>query len=118
MTSTDVEAGAFVNLRDPDGIPTIQAFCVPIVYLDRDALSEVKDDYGLTVTTVVVKPKSRGTVRLHSGDPADMPVVSPNLLRHPDDMEEMIAGQRFFPPGLRHRALIRPNPRSHDPAEN
>lgn len=25
-----------------------------------------------------------------------MPLVSPNLLNHPDDMKEMIAGQRFF----------------------
>lgn len=96
VTSAGVEAGAFVNPADPEGIPTIQAFCVPIVYLDRDALSEVKDDYGLTVTTVVVKPKSRGEVRLRSDDPTDMPSVSPNLLKHTDDMDEMIRGQRFF----------------------
>ncbi|MEM7694205.1 MAG: GMC family oxidoreductase N-terminal domain-containing protein [Pseudomonadota bacterium] len=96
VTSAGVEAGAFVNPSDPDAPPTIQAFCVPIVYLDRDALSEVKDDYGLTVTTVVVKPKSRGTVRLASADPAAMPLVSPNLLKDEDDMAEMIRGQRFF----------------------
>ena len=96
VTSAGVEAGAFVNPQEPDRDPSIQAFCVPIVYLDRDALSEVKDDYGLTVTTVVVKPKSRGAVRLRSANPSDMPRVSPNLLRHPDDMDEMIRGQRFF----------------------
>ncbi|MCR9088843.1 MAG: GMC family oxidoreductase N-terminal domain-containing protein [Rhodobacteraceae bacterium] len=96
VTSAGVEAGAFVNPSDADADPTIQAFCVPIVYLDRDALDEVEDSYGLTVTTVVVKPKSRGTVRLRSGDPADMPRISPNLLRHPDDMDEMILGQRYF----------------------
>ena len=45
---------------------------------------------------MVVKPKSRGEVRLRSGNFADMPMVSPNLLKHPDDMKEMIAGQRFF----------------------
>ncbi|MEM6387764.1 MAG: GMC family oxidoreductase N-terminal domain-containing protein [Pseudomonadota bacterium] len=96
VTSAGVEAGAFVNPSDPDGVPTIQAFCVPIVYLDRDALDEVEDDYGLTITTVVVKPKSRGEVRLRSSNPADMPAVSPNLLKHEDDMAEMIKGQRFF----------------------
>ncbi len=69
---------------------------MPIVYLDRDTLSLVENGYGLTVTTVVVKPKSRGYVRLRSGNPADKPRVSPNLLQHPDDMAEMIAGQRFF----------------------
>ncbi|WP_299926259.1 GMC family oxidoreductase N-terminal domain-containing protein [uncultured Pelagimonas sp.] len=96
VTSAGVEAGAFVNPTTPDAPPSIQAFCVPIVYLDRDALEEVQDDYGVTVTTVVVKPKSRGEVRLASADPADRPDISPNLLQHPDDMQAMIDGQRFF----------------------
>ena len=96
ITSAGVEAGAFINPTDPDSEPTIQAFCVPIVYLDRDTLGLVDDTYGLTITTVVVKPKSRGSVRLRSADPEDMPLVSPNLLKHPDDARAMIDGQRFF----------------------
>jgi len=96
ILSAGVEAGAFVNPLDPAAEPSIQAFCVPIVYLDRDTLTLVKDGYGLTVTTVVVKPKSRGFVRLRSADPDDMPLVSPNLLHDPADARAMIAGQRFF----------------------
>jgi choline dehydrogenase-like flavoprotein len=96
ITSAGVEAGAFVNPREPEAEPTIQAFCVPIVYLDRDMLAALEDTYGLTVTTVVVKPRSRGYVRLRSADPDDMPRVSPHLLRDPEDMREMIHGQRFF----------------------
>ncbi|OAN96453.1 GMC family oxidoreductase [Sulfitobacter geojensis] len=96
VTSAGVEAGAFVNPNTPGAPPTIQAFCVPIVYLDRDAQVEMKDGYGITITTVVVKPKSRGEVRLVSSDPSDMPEVSPNLLKDPADMAEMVAGQRFF----------------------
>jgi choline dehydrogenase-like flavoprotein len=96
ITSSGVEAGAFVNPSSPDGEPSIQAFCVPIVYLDRDTLSFVEETYGFTVTTVVVKPKSRGTVRLRSANPEDMPLVSPNLLKDPDDMRTMVEGQRFF----------------------
>jgi choline dehydrogenase-like flavoprotein len=96
VLSAGVEAGAFVNPGNPEAPPSIQAFCVPIVYLDRDALDLVKDDFGVTVTTVVVKPRSRGEVRLASADPSDMPMVSPNLLRDPADMREMVEGQRFF----------------------
>ncbi|WP_417329898.1 GMC family oxidoreductase, partial [Halomonas cupida] len=96
VTSAGVEAGAFVNPVDPDAPPTIQAFCVPIVYLDRDARNSMQDGYGMTVTTVVVKPRSRGSVRLRSSDPADMPLVSPNLLQDQADMDDMVAGQRFF----------------------
>jgi choline dehydrogenase-like flavoprotein len=96
ILSAGVEAGAFVNPADLTAEPTIQAFCVPIVYLDRDTLGLVEDTYGLTVTTVVVKPKSRGYVRLRSDDPDAMPLVSPNLLSHPDDARAMIDGQRYF----------------------
>ena len=96
VTSAGVEAGAFVNPRYPDREPTIQAFCVPIIYLDRDTVDEVENSFGMTVTTVVVKPRSRGNVRLASADPKAMPLVSPNLLKDSDDMREMIEGQRFF----------------------
>ena len=108
ITSAGVEAGAFVNPESPGEMPSIQAFCVPIVYLDRDTLDAVSDGYGMTITTVVVKPRSRGHVRLRSADPADMPLVSPNLLADAEDMRTMISGQRFFmrafqTPPLAHR---------------
>lgn len=96
INSVGTEAGAFVNPLKPDQDPTIQAFCVPIVYVDRDTRDLVKNDYGLTVTTVVTKPKSRGFVKLASNNPQDMPIVSPNLLGHKEDLKQMMAGQRFF----------------------
>jgi len=118
ILSAGVEAGAFVNPSDPTAEPSIQAFCVPIVYLDRDTLGLVDDTYGLTVTTVVVKPKSRGYVRLRSADPDDMPLVSPNLLSEPSDARTMIDGQRFFlrvfqtsPLAERIEAISIPDPR-------
>ena len=78
---------------------------MPIVYLDRDTLGLVEDTYGLTVTTVVVKPKSRGYVRLRSADPDDMPLVSPHLLKDPADARAMIDGQRFFLRAFRTKPL-------------
>jgi choline dehydrogenase-like flavoprotein len=96
ILSVGVEAGAFVNPTDRSAEPTIQAFCVPIVYLDRDTLDLLPNTYGLTITTVVVKPKSRGFVRLATASPTDMPLVSPNLLSDPADARTMIEGQRFF----------------------
>ncbi|MBU2958031.1 GMC family oxidoreductase N-terminal domain-containing protein [Paracoccus sp. 1_MG-2023] len=121
VTSAGVEAGAFVNPDDPTAPPTIQAFCVPIVYVDRDTRDLVQDGHGLTVTTVVVKPKSRGHVRLASADPGAMPLVSPNLLQHPEDMAEMIKGQRFFlrafeqsPLAQRIERVMLPDPKDRD----
>jgi choline dehydrogenase-like flavoprotein len=96
ILSTGFEAGAFINPVDPDAPPSIQAFCVPIVYLDRDLLKVFDDTYGVTITTVLVKPKSRGYVELRSANPLDRPLVSPHLLKDADDMRMMVAGQRFF----------------------
>jgi choline dehydrogenase-like flavoprotein len=96
ITSTGFEAGAFINPIDRDAPPSIQAFCVPIVYHDRDLSTVFDDTYGVTITTVVTKPKSRGYVELRSADPDDMPMVSPHLLKDPDDLATMVAGQRFF----------------------
>lgn len=117
VTSAGVEAGAYVNPFERDATPCIQAFCVPIVYLDRDALGLIDDDYGITITTVVVKPKSRGEVRLASADPETMPLVSPHLLKDADDMRTMIEGQRFFlrafeqsPLADRIKRIAMPNP--------
>src|SRR4029079_1781074 len=94
--SAGVEAGAFVNPIDREATPNVQAFCVPIIYLDRDTLGLVENTYGVTITTVVVKPRSRGFVRLRSANPDDMPLVSPGLLRDPLDAATMIAAQRYF----------------------
>jgi len=107
ITTVGVEAGAFVNPLDREAPPSVQAFCVPVVYLDRDAADLLKDDYGMTITTVVVKPRSRGEVRLASANPADMPRVSPNLLKDEADMQTMIAGQRFFIEAMRQTPLAR-----------
>jgi choline dehydrogenase len=96
ILSVGFEAGAFVNPVDPAAPPSIQAFCVPIVYLDRDLLKVFDDTYGVTITTVLAKPRSRGFVKLRSADPDALPLVSPHLLKDPEDMAMMIAGQRFF----------------------
>lgn len=121
VTSAGFEAGAFVNPGDPEGVPTIQGFCVPFVYLDRDAKAELRQDYGMTVTTVLVKPRSRGEVRLASADPADMPLVSPNLLSDEADMAGMVAGQRLFlrafeagPLAARTERVAIPDPKATD----
>lgn len=96
VVSAGVEAGAFINPIDPKAAASIQAFCIPAIYLEQETKHLVKDNYGMTITTVVVKPKSRGFVRLKSANPNDRPLVCPNLLKDKDDLAQMIAGQRYF----------------------
>jgi len=96
INTVGFEAGAFINPNDFAAPPSIQAFCIPIMFLDREQRREIRETSGITITTVLCKPRSRGTVELRSANPADLPLVSPNLLKHPDDMCDVIEGQRFF----------------------
>jgi choline dehydrogenase len=94
VTTTGVEACVFTNPDDPEADASLKIYCVPTVYLDRD-IKDVEACDGVTFTTCLLRPKSRGTVRLRSGDPLDPPVVDGGFLKHPDDIRLMIAGIRF-----------------------
>ena len=96
VNSTGVEAGAFINPINQDDLAYIQAFFVPSIYMNSDTIGVIKDDYGMSITTVMTKPKSRGSVKLKSNNPDDMPIIELNLLKDQDDLEMMMAGQRFF----------------------
>ena len=93
VATTGVEACAFV---DPDGgeRPTIQLYCVPTVYLDRD-VKNVQPTHGVTLTPCLLRPKARGSVKLRSADPADKPVVDSNFFGDPEDLRLTLAAMRY-----------------------
>ena len=92
VTTTGVEACVFF---DPDfgPRPTIQLYCVPTVYLDRD-VSGVKSTWGVTFTACLLRPRARGWVKLRSSDPADLPVVNCNFFGDPEDLRLTLAALR------------------------
>ena len=93
VTTIGVEACAF---HDPDGgsRPTIQLYCAPIVYLDRD-YTDLKPSHGVTLTSCLLRPKARGTVRLRSSNPLDKPLVDCRFFGHPDDLRLTISAVRI-----------------------
>lgn len=42
----------------------------------------------------LLRPKSRGSIRLRSGDPFESPIIDPNYLEHPDDVKTFVAGMK------------------------
>jgi len=92
VTTTGIEACLFY---DPDGgsRPTIQLYCVPTVYLDRD-LSSAEPTYGVTFTSCLLRPKARGWVKLRSADPDAQPLVNCNFFGDPDDLRLTLASMR------------------------
>ncbi|MTI44807.1 choline dehydrogenase-like flavoprotein [Roseibium hamelinense] len=50
---------------------------------------------GVTLNACYLRPRSRGTVRLKSADPADAPLIDPNYLEDPRDKELSIEGLKL-----------------------
>ena len=46
------------------------------------------------IVTGLLSPRSRGSLRLRSADPAQPPLIDPAYLRHPDDMTRMVEATR------------------------
>jgi choline dehydrogenase len=103
VSSAGVEACAYVN---PDGgkRPTIKMYCVPSVYLDADVKGPKPKD-GVTLNACLLRPFSRGTVRLRSANPQDQPVVDNNYLAEPEDLRLEVAGLRYAREILKQKPL-------------
>jgi choline dehydrogenase len=93
VAGSGVEACAYI---DPDGSdrPSLKMYCVPSVYLDADVKNVVPQD-GVTLNACLLRPKSRGQVKLRSANPLDKPIVDNNYLADADDLRLEIAGLRY-----------------------
>ncbi|MDZ4393172.1 GMC family oxidoreductase [Cypionkella sp.] len=84
VMSNVTEACAFVNVDDMEAEPNVQMHFVPIVFMDGD--QEQVKRAGATINPCVLRPESRGEVRLRSIDPAADPIIDPRYLSAPEDM--------------------------------
>ena len=76
-------------LAGPEDAPDLQLF---VAGPFDDAAVPGGAVFGLV--TELLGPRSRGTVRLRSADPADPPRIDPAHVRHPDDLARMIESAR------------------------
>jgi choline dehydrogenase-like flavoprotein len=49
-----------------------------------------------SIFATLVRPKSRGWIRLRSADPLDQPIIDPQFYSHPQDVQVMLEGTRLF----------------------
>lgn len=52
-----------------------------------------QDSYS--ILPLLMRPKSRGTIRLKSSNPTDPPLIDPNYFSHPDDVKVLVEGAKF-----------------------
>ncbi|GCA51063.1 alcohol dehydrogenase [Sinorhizobium sp. KGO-5] len=93
VMSNVTEACAFVNVDDKEEEPNVQLHFVPIVFMDSD--QEQIKRAGATINPCVLRPHSRGEIRLRSTNPADHPMIDPRYLSHPEDMRLSIKGLKL-----------------------
>lgn len=51
--------------------------------------------HGLSCHVCLLRPKSRGSVKLRSADPLDAPLIDPAFLEHDDDLEVLVEGYKL-----------------------
>src|SRR3954453_1079057 len=83
-----VGAGAFVKVDPTSEIPDTQLHFLPAYVVDHGMMRI--PGYGVCLYTNLLRPKSRGTVRLASADADKSPLIDPNYLSDPDDMRMAI----------------------------
>ena len=76
-----------------DKRPDIQFHFVPAMLDDHGR--QILPGRGMTIHACALRPHSRGVIRLGSADPASAPVIQPNYLQDPRDLELMLEGVRL-----------------------
>jgi len=90
MTSTPVEAMAFLRSQADLGEPDIKLQFGPMVF--DPATRGPHKRAGTVIYTNVAKPRSRGEIRLRSTDATAAPVIDHRLLGDRDDVAALIRG--------------------------
>ncbi|KAJ7640029.1 GMC oxidoreductase [Mycena polygramma] len=106
-----MEAGAFVRSFDPtlfppeafpvqvedctsgDNAPDLELTITPTGYLDHGRVM-LPDALGLHI--VLLRPKSLGSVKLHSANPFDSPIIDPNYLSSTNDLNIFLRGMKLL----------------------
>jgi len=90
LTSNFAEGGGFLKTRPDLAAPDVQLHFV--VALVDDHARKLHLGHGLSCHVCLLRPSSRGSVKLRSADPFDTPDIDPAFLQADEDLEAMVAG--------------------------
>jgi choline dehydrogenase-like flavoprotein len=90
LTTNFAEAGGFIKSQPQEPVPDLQLHFVVAKLVDHGRKTVVGHGYSCHVC--LLRPASRGSVQLASGDPLAAPRIDPNFLGEPDDLERLVRG--------------------------
>lgn len=103
LTTNFAEAGAFLRSSPDQPSPDLQLHFVIGKLVDHGRKTVFGHGYSCHVC--LLHPKSRGTLELASPDPMAPPLIDPNFLGEPSDLDRMVTGVKKMREILRQPAL-------------
>jgi choline dehydrogenase-like flavoprotein len=94
LTTNFAEAGAFLRSRPEETLPDLQLHFVVGKLVDHGRKTVFGHGYSCHVC--LLRPKSRGTVRLAGVDPLAAPAIDPAFLVERDDVDVMVRGFKLM----------------------
>ncbi|WP_166137054.1 GMC family oxidoreductase [Nocardioides ochotonae] len=96
LANSVFESVGFVRTSQAADVPDLQLHLLPWAYVSPNQDAPVRHDVdqrpALTVLTTLIYPRSRGTLRLASPDPTAAPLIDPNYLAEPRDLDTLVEG--------------------------
>lgn len=87
------QAGAFARSREGIDRPNVQ---ITFGTMSADLQGgRIHPFSGFTIVPLVLRPESRGFVRIRSADPAQQPEIQPNYLAAQGDLSELVSAARL-----------------------
>jgi choline dehydrogenase-like flavoprotein len=105
LTTNFAEAGGFIKSRPEEATPDLQLHFVIGKLVDHGRKTVFGHGYSSHVC--LLRPKSRGSVRLASADPMARPLIDPNFLGDQDDADRLVRGVKLMRKILQQPALAR-----------
>ena len=94
LTTNFAEAGGFIKSSPGEAIPDLQLHFVVGKLVDHGRKTTFGHGYSCHVC--VLRPASRGSVRLASADPFAAPLIDPNFLAEQTDMDRLVRGFKLM----------------------
>ena len=94
LTTNFAEAGGFIKSQPSEPMPDLQLHFVVGKLLDHGRATVFGHGYSSHVC--LLRPKSRGSVKLAGKDPLAAPLIDPGFLADPDDMARMVRGFKLM----------------------
>ncbi|MGB9402109.1 MAG: choline dehydrogenase [Candidatus Acidiferrales bacterium] len=90
LTSNVAEAGGFLRTRPDADRPNLQYHFGPVYYLEHGFVRP--PGHGFSIGPTLIRPESRGRIRLRTTFPMDPPRIEPNYLSHASEVGTFVAG--------------------------